>query len=88
MSAIVISEIFRQFVNTLIPDDKYSRRNTQIFWQQVQTLLSQIRKTFWPFLFAFLKCAWNLERSVKKTRYPSLIITEIISSEGDVHLSV
>ena len=40
-SALVTSEIFRLFVNTLTPDDKYSRRNMQIFWQQLQTLLSQ-----------------------------------------------
>ena len=32
MSALVESEIFRLFVNILIPDDKYSRRNIQIFW--------------------------------------------------------
>ena len=32
MSALVTSEIFRLFVNTLTPDDKYSRRNIQIFW--------------------------------------------------------
>ena len=32
MSALVESEIFRLFVNTLTPDDKYSRRNIQIFW--------------------------------------------------------
>ena len=30
-SALVTSEIFRLFVNTLTPDDKYSRRNMQIF---------------------------------------------------------
>ena len=41
MSALVESEIFRPFVNTLTPDDKYSRRNMQIFRQHVQTLLSQ-----------------------------------------------
>ena len=35
MSALVISEMFRLFVNTLTPDDKYSRRNMQIFWQQL-----------------------------------------------------
>ena len=33
MSALVTSEIFLLFVNTLSPDDKYSRRNMQIFWQ-------------------------------------------------------
>ena len=31
MSALVPSEIFRLFVNTLTPDDKYSSRNIQIF---------------------------------------------------------
>ena len=41
MSALLTSEIFLLFVNTLIPDDKYSRRNMQIFWQQHETLLSQ-----------------------------------------------
>ena len=30
MSALVESEIFRLLVNTLTPDDKYSRRNIQI----------------------------------------------------------
>ena len=32
MSALVKSEISRLLVNTLTPDDKYSRRNMQIFW--------------------------------------------------------
>ena len=56
MSALVISEIFRLFVNTLTPDDKYSRGNMQIFWQQLQTPLSQKRKTFFDFLLHF----WNV----------------------------
>ena len=47
MSALVEYEIFRLFVDTLTPDDKYSRRNIQIFWQQLQTLLSQEENTFW-----------------------------------------
>ena len=88
MSALVASEIFRLFVNTLTPDDKYSRRNMQIFWQQFQTPFSQKGKAFCPFLIAFLKCIWNLEHSEKKEKYPTLISTEIISSEGDVYLSV
>ena len=56
MSASVTSEIFRLFVNTLTPDDKYSRRNMQIFWQKIQTPLSQKRKTFVDFLLHF----WNV----------------------------
>ena len=88
MSALVICEIFRLFVNKLNPDDKYSRRNMQIFWQQLQTLLSQEEKTFRGFFIAFPKCAWNLKHSKKKEEYPSLTNTEIISSETDVYLSV
>ena len=87
-SALVTSEIFRLFPNTLISDDKYSRRYMQIFWQQLQTTLSQQENTFCLFLIAFLKCAWNLEHFEKKEEYPSLITTEIIASERDVYLSV
>ena len=88
MSALVTSGIFRLFLNTLTPADKYSRRNMQIFWQQFKTLLSQKGNTFCGFLIAFLKCAWNLEHSEKKEEYPRLIITEIIASEREVYLSV
>ena len=68
MSELVTSEIFRLFVNTLSADDKYSRRNMQIFWKQLQTLFSQKRQAFHQFLIAFLKCARNLEHSEKKER--------------------
>ena len=56
MSALVTSEIFRLFVNTLSPDDNYSRRNIQIFWQQLQSPLSQKGMPFFQFLIAF----WNV----------------------------
>ena len=88
MSALVTSEIFRLFVNSLNPDIRYSHRNIQIFWEQLQTLLSLKREAFCQFLIAFLKCAWNLEYSEKKEEYPSLNTTEIIASEIDVYLSV
>ena len=88
MSSLVISEIFRLFVNTLTPDDKFSRRNMQIFWQQFKTPLSQKGRTFCGFFIGLLKCAWNLEHSEKKEEYPRLIITEIIASERDVYLNV
>ena len=88
MFALVTSEIFRLFVNTLSPDDMYSLPNMQIFWEQFQTLLSKKRQAFYQFLIALLKCAWNLEHSKKKEEYPSLITTEIIASERDVYLSV
>ena len=88
MSALVTSQIFRLFVNTLTPDDKYSRRNMQIFWQQLQTPLSIKGKAFCQFSIAFLKCAWNLWHFEKKEEHPSVIITEIIVSETHVYLSV
>ena len=88
MSGLVTSEIFRLCLNTLTPDDKYSRRNMQTFWQEVQTVLSEKGETCFRFFIKFLKCAWNLEHSEKKEEYPSLIITEIIASERDVYLSV
>ena len=88
MSALVEFEIFRLFVNTLTPDDKYARRNIQIFWQQIRTHLSQKGMILCGFFIAFLKCAWNLENSEKKEEYPRLIITEIIASKRDVYLSV
>ena len=66
MSALVIIKIFRLFDNTLTPDDKYSGRNMQTFWQQVQTPWSEKGETFFRFFIKFLKCAWNLEHSQKK----------------------
>ena len=67
MSALVTSEIFRLFVNTLTPDVKYSRRNMQNFWKQLQTRLSQKRKTFFDFSLHF----WNvrdIEKILKKKK--------------------
>ena len=88
MSGLVTSEIFRLFFNTLTSYDRYSRRNMQIFWQHIETPLSQKGKTFCPFVIVFLKCSWNLEHSEKKEEYRTLITTEIIASERDVYLSV
>ena len=88
MSALVTTEIFRLFVNTLTPHVKYSRRNMQIFWQQFQTPLSPKGKVFCQFLIVFLNCGLNLQRSENQEQYPSLFITEIIASEREVYLSI
>ena len=50
------------------------------FLQQLQTLLSQKRKTFSELFIVFVKCALNLEHFEKKDECPSLIIPEIIVS--------
>ena len=88
MCALVTSEIFRLFLNRLTPDELYSRRYMQIFWQQLQTTSSQKGRPLCRFFIAFPKCAWNLEHSEKKEEYPRLITTEIIAYERDVYLSV
>ena len=66
MSPLVTSEIFRLFVNTLTPDDEYSSRYMQSFWEELQRPLCQKGRVPFPFFIAFLKCAWNLEHSEKK----------------------
>ena len=67
MSALVMPEIFRLFVNTLTPDVKYSRRNMRNFWQQLQTCLSQKRKTFLIFLLRFGN-VHDIENILKKKK--------------------
>ena len=67
ISALVVFEIFRLFVNTLTPDDKYSCRYTQIFWQQLQKPLSQKEMLFFDFWYHF----WNvleIYNILKKTK--------------------
>ena len=64
---VCLSHIWNlQTVNTLIPDDKYSRRYMQIFLKQLQTPLSQKAMAFFRFFIEFLKSAWNLKHSEKK----------------------
>ena len=69
-----MSEFFRLFVKTLTPDEMYSRRNIQVFWQQLQTPLSRKGKTILLFFIGYLKCALNWEHSEKKEEYRSLIV--------------
>ena len=87
-TALLWSKILRLFANTFTADDKYSFRNMQNFRQQLQTLLSQKRKTVSGFFIAFLKCSWNSQHSEKKDECPSLIISEIIVSERGCYWNV
>ena len=80
--------MLRLFANTLTADDKYSFRNMQNFLQQLQTLLSEKRKTFSGFFIEILKCVWNLQHFEKKDESPSLIISEIIVSDWGCYWNV
>ena len=66
----------------------YYRSIMQNLQQLFQTQLSKKQKTFSGFFIAFLKCAWNLEHFQKQDEYPSLIISEILDSEGRGYLNV
>ena len=68
--------------------DKYSFCNMQNFLQQLQTLLSEKRKTFSGFFIEILKYAWILQDFEKKDDSPSLLISEIIVSERRCYWNV
>ena len=86
--ALVISEIFRLFVNTLTPDDKYSRRNMQIFWHNFKRFYLKKKTILWIFYWISEMCM-NFKNILRKEKaYPDLIITEIIALERDIYLSV
>ena len=58
------------------------------FLQQLQTLLSEKRKTFSGFFIPFRKYAWNSDHFEKKDEFPSQIISEIIISERDCYWKI
>ena len=76
------------FFNALTVDDKYSVSNMRNFPEQFQTPASEKQKIFSGFFIEFLKYAWNLEHFLKKDKFSSLIISEIIDAERRGYLNV
>ena len=66
MSLLVIHKILRVFVNTLTVEDKQYLLNRDNLTQLIQIQLSQKKKTFCEFFFAFLKSLLNREHLPKK----------------------
>ena len=62
----MIHKILRLFVNTLTVDDKHYLLKRDNLKQLIQTQLSQKRKTFTEFFFAFLKSIFNSKHLPKK----------------------
>ena len=60
----------------------------QNFLQQLQTLLSEKKKTFSGIFIQILKFVWNLQHFEKKDESPNLIISEIIVSERGCYWNV
>ena len=65
---LVLCKFLRLLVKTLTDDEKYSLVYRENLTQPIQILLSQKRKTFSQFFFAFLKCTLNFAHFQKKKR--------------------
>ena len=68
---LVLCKFLRLLVKTLTDDEKYSLLYRENLTQLVQILLSQKRKTFSEFFYAFLKSTLNFEHFQKKDDPPS-----------------
>ena len=58
------------------------------FRKQLEVPLSQKQKSFSGFFLPFLKCALNLQHSLKKDEYSSLVISKVFDSERSDYLNV
>ena len=65
-SLLVIQNILRLFVITLITDDNHYLLNRENLAQQIQMKLSQKQKNFSELFFAFLKYILNFKHLPKK----------------------
>ena len=77
----MIGKILGQFVNPFTSDDKYSVLNRGNLLQRFQMQLSQKRRTFPEFFFAFSKFRFNFEHFEKKDDAHSRCIFELTDSE-------
>ena len=73
----LICKILGLFVNPLTADGKYSLLNWGNLLQRFQTQLSQKRKTFLEFFYAFPKSRFNFEHFEKKDDLQSWCIFEL-----------
>ena len=62
----MIHKILRLLLNTLTVNDKHFLLNRKNLKQPIQMQLSEKRKNFSEFFFAFLKSALNLKHWAKK----------------------
>ena len=83
-SHLVIHKILRLFVSTLTVDEKHYLLTRDNFIQTIQTQLSQKRKSFWQFLFAFLKAILNFKNFPKNVDPHSWCISGNTGSEEHV----
>ena len=81
---LVLCKFLRLLVKTLTDDEKYSLHYRENLMQPIQILLSEKRKTFSEFFYAFLKSTLNFEHFQKKDDPHSRCISQItVSEKGD-----
>ena len=73
--------ILELFGNTLTADHMYSRHRQKKLQQQVQTRLSQKRRTFPGIFIAFSESTQNVAHFEKKDQLQSLNISEVIDPD-------
>ena len=84
----MICKILALFVNILTADDKYSLFNRDNLLQHLQMILSQKKKTFSEFFYAFSKSRFNFEHFQKKDDSASSCIFELTNSEKRGQINV
>ena len=81
---LVLCKFLRLLVKTLTDDEKYSLLYRENLMQPIQILLSEKRKTFPQFFYAFLKSTLNFEHFQKKDDPHSRCISQItVSKKGE-----
>ena len=85
---LVTFQVLVLFVNTLTPDDMYSRKKRENFLHQYQMPSSLKPKTFSSFFVAFLNSTLNSEYFERKDKSHSLSILESIGSKRDGYVNV
>ena len=85
---LVLCKFLRLLVKTLTDDEKYSLLSRENLTQPIQILLSQKRKTFSEFFYAFSISTLNFAHFQKKDDSHSRCISQITVSEKGEYINV
>ena len=85
---LALCKFLRHLVNTFTDDEKYSLLCRENLTQPIQILLSQKRKTFSQFFYAFSISALNFAHFQKKDDSHSRCISQITVSEKGEYINV
>ena len=80
----MIHKILRLLINTLTVDEKHYLLTRENLTQTIQIQLSQKQKTFFRFVFAFLKSKINLKHLLKNMTLIADVFSEKLGPENMV----